>query len=88
MKDPRGRVEHDPDDYCPRRGWGLNNPKAIEQIVYTLRLFNQFLESFYRHDKARRNAEWLYDRISGKLIANSDEWTPADADEVWDEITA
>lgn len=34
---------------------------------------------------ATDDAHWLYDRIQGKFIANG-EWTPADADEVWDEL--
>lgn len=36
-------------------------------------------------DRDQEGAEWLYDRISDKLNANG-EWTPADADEVWDEL--
>ena len=51
-KDPKRWVNPDPDAYFPQSEWGLDNPKAIEQIVYTLRLFNQFLESFYRHDNS------------------------------------
>ena len=36
-------------------------------------------------NKDHSGEEWLYDRIADKLNANG-EWTPADANEVWDEI--